>query len=169
MRTAALVSLVFLVACTVSYDTDRGPGGSAAAGFGGESDSREDIDVGIDLKERPQVVPGMTRAGATFVVEVANRSPETVRLTRVQLQSVAEEAEMMPLTGAKFNKEIAPGQKTKVELSAFFDVGGNTLMALEGPMLVRATLYLRDAAGTESQEYFTRRLGSLAAGGTANP
>ena len=169
--TAVLTVILCLSGCTVGYGGGRdGNSGSVAAGFGDVySDSRQDIDVGIDLKERPEVVPGMTRAGVVFVVEVGNRSTEPLRLTRVQLQTVAEEATLAPLTGGKFNKVIKPGSKEQIELGAFFDIEGDSLMALEGPMLIRATLFLRDDSGGEHQAYFTRRLGSIGAGVTMRP
>ena len=169
--TAVRLAFLYLAGCTAGYGTSGADNsGSVAARFGDVySDSRDDIDVGIDLKERPQVVPGMTRAGVVFVVEVANRSAERVRLTRVQLQSVAEEATLAPLTGGKFNKLIEPGSKAEIELGAFFDIEGDSLIALEGPMLIRATLFLRDDAGAEHQAYFTRSLGSIGAAVTTRP
>ena len=170
-RAAVLLSAIVFFSCTVSYDTTSGDQrGRAAAAFGDvESDSRHDIDVSIDLKERPTVVSGMTRVGVVFVIEIANRSKEPVKLTRVQLQSVAEEAELAPLTGRKFNRVIPVGEKAKVELGAFFDIESDSPLPIEGPMTVRATLFLQDTAGSERQEYFTRRMGTVGVGVTSRP
>jgi hypothetical protein len=167
----ALLTGLLAASCVVSYGRAKGGmEGRAAAAFGEtETDSRDDIDVAIDFRERPLVVPGVTRVGVVFDVEVTNRSSETLTLRRVQLQSVTDEAAMAPLTGARFKNIIPPGQKTSVQLSAFFEVDSDNPLPIEGPMIIRAVLFLRDPAGNETQETFTRNIGSGGIGVKSRP
>ena len=171
MRVTAFLAGILTLSCVVSYDQGgTSQAGRAAAAFGDtESDSRADIDVDIDYKERPAVVPGMTRVGVVFAVGVSNRSQEAIKVTRIQLQTVSDEAAMAALTGRRFKQTIAPGQKANLELGAFFEVDGDSPLPIEGPMVVRATLFVQDPAGNETQEIFTRRIGSVGIGVTSRP
>jgi hypothetical protein len=56
-----------------------------------------------------------------------------------------------------------------VQLSAFFEVDSDNPLPIEGPMIIRAVLFLRDPAGNETQETFTRNIGSGGIGVKSRP
>lgn len=101
-----------------------------------------------------------------FQVEILNGAKESIRLKRLEVQSVGQGAYTVQNTSRPFDATIAPGETGRVEFWAP-TVIENTISGANGPVTLRVTAYFSTARGDFREVYMrnvndpltTRRVG----------
>lgn len=89
-------------------------------------------------------------------VDVLNKSAETIRLERIELQSIGSGAYTVSQQSRPFNQEIAPNSVERVRFFVPAQAEG-TISGANGPVTVRVTAYFDSPAG-QFREIYMRNI-----------
>jgi hypothetical protein len=94
-----------------------------------------------------------------YSLSVANRTKDTVTLTRIEIRTIGSGAYTIRPTSTPVNADLAPGQEKTIPLSLWANSRGGNLAAQE-PVTIRATAYMTGPTGAFVRlftEYFTEQ------------